>query len=440
MTLDDIQQRIAAHDIRTIELQFTDVAGLIKTVAIDAARLPAALERGVWFDGSAVEGFARVTESDMYLRPDLSTFAVLPWVEPRPDTGRVARLICDVHTPNGQPFAGDPRGALRRALHAAEALGAQYMVAPEVEFYIFQEPGPQTLLDDRAGYFDASTGTARTIRQRITGTLRSMGIAVESSHHEVGGGQHELDLAPLDALRMADTIITMRQAVRAVARQEGRVATFMPKPLTHMPGSGMHVHQWLRDRDSGANRFADRSNEYGLSEEGQAFLAGQLAHARATCAVLAPLVNSYKRLMAGQEAPVYITWAQVNRGALLRVPNLSQPDYTDARIEMRASDPSCNPYLAFAVLLHAGLRGIHDALSLPPAAEEELYEANRRRHLPTLPISLHEALDAFEGSDLVREALGLHLFERFLEAKRLEWKDYLLVVSPWEHDRYLDMY
>ena len=440
---DDVFKRISNQNIRSIDLQFTDVAGMVKTVTIDADHLSDALADGVWFDGSAVEGFARIAESDMYLMPDLSTFAVIPWEGHHPEIGRTARILCDVYTPNGQPFAGDPRGALRRAMEQAAEMGLNYVVAPELEFYLFCAPPEQGDLerDDHASYFDASDGVARVIRKRVTDALREMGIVVESSHHEVGSGQHELDFAPMDALRMADAILTARMAVRAIARQEGRFATFMPKPLSDAPGSGMHVHQWMRNLESDENRFSDAHEEYGLSREGQAFLAGQLTHAREICGVLTPLVNSYRRLMSGLEAPIYVTWAQLNRGALLRVPRLSDNNRLGTRIESRCPDPSCNPYLAFTVLLHAGLRGIRDNLALPPAAEEEMYEvSNRRRHLTTLPTSLQEALDEFESSDVAREALGLHLFERFLEAKRLEWREYLLVVSPWELERYLTIY
>lgn len=429
--------------VRAIELQFTDVMGIVKSVAIDLDVLPSAAESGVWFDGSAVESFARVAESDMYLLPDLGTLAIVAWEPHRPDVGRTARVFCDVYTPNTQPFAGDPRGALRRAVEAAAEQGVRYRVAPELEFYVFRDPpGEGSLVpDDQSSYFDASDGAARIIRKRVGDALRAMGVVVESSHHEVGGGQHELDLAPLDALEAADAIVTARTAVRTIAQQEGRFATFMPKPITHAPGSGMHVHQWLASCESGDNIFTEPSDEYGLSEAGRHFLAGQLAHAREMCAVLAPLVNSYRRLMSGQEAPIYVTWAQLNRGALVRVPRLAEGHQFGTRIEMRAPDPSCNPYLAFAVLLQAGLRGMRDELALPLAADEELYEvSNRRRHLTTLPTSLDIALEEFEGSELAREALGLHLYERFLEAKRLEWQDYLLVVSPWELERYLGIY
>ena len=440
---EDARQDLHERNVRTVELQFTDVMGMVKSVTIDLDYLPAAVESGVWFDGSAVESFARVAESDMYLLPDLSTLAIVPWEPHRPEVGRTARVFCDVYTPNAQPFAGDPRGALRRAVEMAAEQGLRYRVAPELEYYIFHDPpGDGALLpDDQASYFDAPNGVARVIRKRVADALRAMGIVVESSHHEVGGGQHELDLAPLDALQAADAIITARMAVRTIARQEGRFASFMPKPITNAPGSGMHVHQWLASCETGENIFTDPADDYGLSAAGKHFLAGQLAHAREICAVLAPLINSYRRLMAGLEAPIYVTWAQLNRGALVRVPRLAEGHGLGTRIEMRAPDPSCNPYLAFAVLLHAGLRGMHDELPLPPAAEEELYEvSNRRRHLTTLPTSLDAALEALEASELAREALGLHLYERFLEAKRLEWQDYLLVVSPWELDRYLGIY
>jgi glutamine synthetase len=441
--LENMNEFLKDNNVRTVDLQFTDVAGMIKTVTIDADQLGNAARSGVWFDGSAVEGFARVAESDMYLKPDLDTLAVMAWEPVTPEVGRTARVFCDVHTPNGQPYAGDPRGTLRHALALAAEHGFDYIVSPEIEYYLLSErpTGKKLSPDDQISYFDAPDGRARVIRKRVSDALRTMGIKVESSHHEVGPGQHELDLAATDALHMADAIVTARMAVKNIASQAGCFATFMPKPLTDSPGSGMHVHQWLRDRESGANCFADPDNDYGLSLTAIGFLAGQLTYGREICAVLAPLVNSYKRLMAGLEAPIYVTWAQLNRGALLRVPRLAGPEGLSAQIEMRCTDPSCNPYLAFTVLLHAGMRGIQDKSPLPPAAEEDLYEMSQRiRHLTTLPTSLSEALDVLETSELVQEALGLHLFEGFLEAKRLEWNDYLPVVTPWEINRYLSTY
>ncbi|MCC7207152.1 MAG: glutamine synthetase [Anaerolineae bacterium] len=428
--------------IAYIDLQFTDITGIIKAVQIPLRGLETALMNGVWFDGSSVEGFARVAESDMYLRLDPATYTPIAW---EPDGRRVARLMCDVVTPTGDPFPGDPRYVLRRALQAAAELGFRYVVAPEIEFFLLrpanegdgQAPRPQ----DMASYFDIGDAEARAVRRAIVDALESIHIAVDSGHHEVAGGQHELDLAPLDALRMADAILTVRQAVKAIAQQHGLLATFMPKPFGGAAGSGMHIHQALVNLHTGANALADENAEYGLSGVGRAFLAGQLAHAREMCAVLAPLVNSYKRLVSGLEAPVYVTWAQRNRSALIRVPRVRQGESEQVRAELRCADPSCNPYLAFAVMLRAGLDGIVQERALPAAAEEELYAFNaRRRQIETLPTSLHEALAAMEGAELVSEALGLTVFEGFLDAKRIEWNEYARQISPWEVERYLNTY
>lgn len=441
MALSEAAQAVIARaerdQIAYLDLQFTDITGMVKMVQIPARQLEAAFEHGIWFDGSALEGFARVAESDMFLRPDAATYAVQAWAG---STERVARLICDVYTPTGEPYGGDPRGVLRRAVEKAATQGYRYSVSPELEFYLFRPPDsmaspPQA--GDHAGYFDVSDSQTQRVRRAITDALEAMGIQIDSAHSEVGDGQHEIDFAPLEALPMADAIMTARLVVRSVARDHGLLATFMPKPLAGVAGSGMHTHQMLTDFD-GANLFADSNDAYGLSPLGRAFMAGQLAHARGICAVLAPLVNSYKRLVAGLEAPVYLTWAQLNRAALLRVPRNQPSGRERARVELRCVDPSCNPYLAFAVMLHSGLDGIQQETPLPPPAEEELYAFNaRRRHMATLPTSLHEALEALERSELASTALGLTVFERFLEAKRLEWNDYVLSVSPWELDRYL---
>ncbi|HLY27302.1 MAG TPA: glutamine synthetase family protein [Aggregatilineales bacterium] len=431
--------RIQEIGVAYLDLQFTDVTGIIKTVQIPARQLEAAFKQGIWFDGSALEGFARVAESDMYLRPDAATFAVLPWEQ---NGQRMGRLICDVYTPTGEPFAGDPRGVLRRALDSAKEMGYRYVVTPELEFFLFRQPVNAAALqtEDKDGYFDVSASQSRSVRRAISDALESMNILVESGHHEVGWGQHELDFAPLEALQMADAIMTARLAVKSIAQEHGFFATFMPKPIARVAGSGMHMHEVLLD-EQGANVFADPADDHGLSKIGRGFLAGQLTHARGICAVLAPLVNSYKRLVAGLEAPVYVTWAHLNRSALVRVPR-SRPDNPDAtRIELRCVDPSCNPYLALAVMLRAGMDGIARGLELPPAAEEELYLFNaRRRHLTTLPTSLNEALEAMEQSDLANDTLGLNVFERFIEAKRIEWNEYVLEVSPWELERYLATY
>jgi glutamine synthetase len=439
---DDAQQvisRVQESGIAYLDLQFTDVTGIIKTVQIPARQLENAFRQGIWFDGSAIEGFARVAESDMYLRPDPATFGVLPREN---GEKRIGRLICDVYTPTGEPFPGDPRGVLRRALDMARQMGYRYVVAPELEFFLFRQPLDLHALqtEDRAGYFDVSESELRSIQRTITDALESMGILVEAGHHEVGWGQHELDFAPLEALQMADAIMTARLAVKSIAKANGLFATFMPKPLARVAGSGMHVHQILVDHFTGQNCFADVQADYGLASAGRSFLAGQLDHARGICAVLAPLVNSYKRLVAGLEAPVYVTWAQLNRSALIRVPR-TRAEQPDIRIELRCVDPSCNPYLALAVMVRAGLDGIARGLELPGAAEEELYLFNaRRRLLTTLPTSLNEALEAMEQCDLVSDALGLNVFERFLEAKRIEWNEYVLEVSPWEIERYFTTY
>lgn len=433
--------RAQKDKISHIDLHFTDVTGVVKTVNIPTRQLEAAFVQGVWFDGSALEGFARVAESDMHLRPDPATYAILPWE--KAESRRVARLICDVYTPTGDPFPGDPRHVLRRVVEAAMQRGYRYVVAPEIEFYLFSQPVDLRALqpEDKASYFDYGDTQAHSIRRAIVDALETMGILTDSVHHEVGDGQHEIDLSPLDALHMADAIMTVRLAVKAITREYGLLATFMPKPIASMAGSGMHVHQVLVDAQDGANCFASAGADYNLSEVGRSFLAGQLAHARGICAVLAPLVNSYKRMVAGQEAPVYITWAQLNRSALIRVPRVRADEAERVRIELRNVDPSCNPYLALAVMLGAGLDGIAQTMPLPPAAEEELYLVNtRRRPMPTLPTSLFEAIEALEGSELAAEALGLNVYERFREAKRMEWSEYVRDVSPWELQRYLTTY
>ncbi len=432
--------RAQEEQLAYFDLQFIDVTGIVKTVQIPARQLESAFTQGVWFDGSSLEGFARIAESDMYLRPDPSTFAVLPWEK---SEARIGRLICDVATPTGDPSPGDPRAVLRRAVDMAAQMGYRYIVAPELEFFLFRQPFDIHALraPDRDSYFDVSDTEARAIRRAIADALEMMGFAVETGHHEVGGGQHELDLAPLDALQMADAVMTARLAVKSIAHEHGFLATFMPKPLAGIAGSGMHVHQMLVTAHGGKNCFGDEQAEYGLSSVGRAFLAGQLTHARGICALLAPLVNSYKRLVAGLEAPVYITWAQINRSALIRVPRIRPGQIDQERIELRCVDPSCNPYLAFAVMLRAGLDGIAQSMESPAAAEEGLYLVNaRRRQIPTLPTSLQEALVAMENSQLVSDTLGLPIYEGFLEAKRIEWNEYALEISPWELDRYLTTY
>jgi glutamine synthetase len=433
-------EQVNEQRIAYLELQFTDVTGMSKSVQAPARQLAQALRDGVWFDGSAIEGFARVAELDMYLRPDASTFAVYPWGA---DGRRVGRVICDVYTPNGEPYAGDPRFVLRRAAEAAAALGYRYVVSPELEYFLLRYPLDLSALQfvDQVSYFDTSSPELQTFQQETADALEMMGIEVASHHHEVGCGQHELDLAPLDVLAMADAIMTARFVVKAVARRHSLHATFMPKPLAGAAGSGMHIHQTLLGLQDGQNAFAEASDDYGLSAVGRSFLAGQLAHARAMCAVLAPLVNSYKRLVAGLEAPVFITWAQLNRAALIRVPRTRSKSPSAVGLELRCVDPSCNPYLALAVMLRAGLDGVTRGLEVPNPAEEELYLFKaRRQQMAMLPTSLNEALEAMQDDPLIADALGLNAYERFLDAKRIEWNEYVLEVSPWEIQRYLTTY
>lgn len=438
----DVLRRAAERSIAYINLQFTDILGMVKTVTIPIAQLEDALTHGVWFDGSSIEGFARVVESDMYLVPDLQTYAEIPW-DQQPDVA-TARLVCDIYTPDGKHFAGDPRHVLANVIERAAAMGYGYQVGPELEFFLFRY-GPDGRLEanphDNAGYFDISTDQATHIRRQMVQALQAFGIGVEASHHEVAVGQHEIDFRYGDALRMADSTVTARVTLKAIAQLNGLYATFMPKPIAGMNGSGMHVHQNLTDRVTGHNAFYDPNDMYGLSTPARQFIAGLLAHARGMCAILAPLVNSYKRLVAGYEAPIYISWGRTNRSALVRVPRVSRGREETMRVELRCPDPACNPYLAFAVMLAAGLDGIERQLTLPDAAEEDLFHVDpRARGLELLPASLGEALDELRRDDVIKNALGPHVYERFVDAKQLEWDEYRCYVSQWEVERYLSVF
>jgi len=433
----DVVAAARAAGIRHLDLQFTDVTGSVKTVTIPADELSAALEHGVWFDGSSVESVARTAESDMYLVPDPATFTLFPWA-PVP-TGR---MICWVTTPEGDPYAGDPRGALRRAVERAAALGYAYRVGPEIEFYLLErdELGrPVQPAHDRGGYFDFATDPTVAVRQTMAEQLHGMGLEVNTLHHELGSGQHEIDVVAQGALKAADDVVTLRYTLRAIAQQHALTATFMPKPFFGQPGSGMHVHQSLTRAGDGSNAFAG-DDDYGLSDVAKHFIAGQLHHAAGMCLVVAPLINSYKRLVRGFEAPVFVSWARTNRGALVRVPHVGRPEVT--RVELRSPDPSCNPYLAFAVMLRCGLDGIERRLALPPPVEESLYGFDdvelERRNVGLLPDNLKDAMTALEADEVVLDALGDTLAERFLEVKLLEWKEYRAQVTPWEQEQYLE--
>jgi glutamine synthetase len=440
---EEILDRIKAEQVEFIDLQFTDVLGIVKSVTIPATIFDHVIEGGQWIDGSSIAGFTRIAESDMYLVPDLSTFAVIPWER---DETKTARVICWVHNPNGDPFPGDPRYVLYRQLERLAGMGYKYMTGPELEFFLFNKTEDQVtpLPHDRGSYFDYSTDLAFRIRKDMVLALRKMGIAVEASHHEVAVGQHEIDFEYGEAVPTGDRSVTFKYVLKAIAQQHGLHATFMPKPLEGINGSGMHVHQSLRSIETGKNALVDESDPYGLSKLAKQFIAGQLHHARAICGVIAPLVNSYRRLVPGYEAPVYVSWAQTNRSALIRIPRIRAGNTAATRIELRCPDPSCNPYLAFAVMLAAGIDGIENDLPLTEPVEENLYhfsdEDLKRRNIPTLPATLGEAIDEMEQSAVVREALGDHVFERMLEAQRSEWDDFRRHVSTWERERYLELY
>lgn len=436
--VDDIIRR---NDIRFIRLQFSDIVGVAKHVTIPVAHWDESVSQGIWFDGSSVEGFARVAESDMYLVPDLSTFVAIPW---EMDLS-TARVICDVHTPDGEPFSGDPRHVLKRQIERAAKMGLEYKVGPELEFFLFSRNADGGILPlrphDNAGYFDVSTDMAHSVRRQMVDALQAMGISVEASHHEVASGQSEIDFSYGPALEAADNTVTVRITLKAIAQKNNLYCTFMPKPITGIAGSGMHIHQSLWYLDSGETAMHDDENEYTLSELALQFIAGQLAHAPGLTPIVAPLVNSYKRLVPGYEAPVYLSWGTTNRSALIRIPRTgtSRPD--SSRCELRCPDPSANPYLSLAAMLAAGLDGIEKKMSPPSPSEEDLYHVDGGRSgLDRLPSDLGSAINALMADEVIQEALGPHVYERYIEAKLLEWSDYRAHVTKWEIDRYLAMY
>lgn len=439
-TKDDVLQIVQARGVAYIDLWFTDITGEVKSMTIPANQLAGVLEHGAHFDGSALDGFARQAESDMMLVPDPRTFTVLPWAI---HGGLSARLICSVHTVNGEAFVGDPRTVLMTIIDEAKALGYKFVTGVELEFYIFKTDadGSPVLYPptDRASYFDMSSVAAQSLRREMMETLNALNIGVTSAHSEIGNGQHEIDLAHGEAMVMADNVLTARVALKQVAARHGLYCTFMPRPLAEQPGSGMHIHQSLSSIADGRNAFADANDEYGLSQVARSFLAGQLDHARAMCAVLAPLVNSYKRLGTSIEAPVQVTWAHINRGALIRVPGASNESEGATRLEIRCPDPSANPYLAFTVMLAAGLDGIHRRLPLPEPLEET-FALKRARVADILPRSLGEALENLEQDDVLLQAMGPYVSDRYVEAKRSEYREYKRQVTRWEIERYLGRY
>jgi len=443
----DVLDEIEEKDVDFLRLQFTDILGTVKNVSVPADQAEKAFTEGIYFDGSSIDGFVRIQESDMRLVPDPDTFSILPWRSRDDiDGGNSARLICDVHnTSTGEPFAGDPRGVLQDALDRAEEMGYTVNAAPEPEFFLFEEDEKgraTTETNDAGGYFDlAPKDLASDVRRDIIYGLEDMGFDIEASHHEVAEGQHEINFEYDDALATADNVATFRSVVRAIAAEHDLHATFMPKPIPRINGSGMHTHLSLFT-DDGENAFHDEDDEFDLSETAHSFIAGILEHAPALAAVTNPTVNSYKRLVPGYEAPVYVAWSDRNRSALIRKPAARIP--AASRIEARFPDPSCNPYLAFAALIHAGLDGIENDLECPDPVRENIYEfdeAKREEYgIETLPTNLGEAIDELEDDEVVLEALGPHISEKFVEAKTEEFRDYLVDVSEWEIDRYLEKF
>jgi glutamine synthetase len=440
----ELLSQVKADDVKFISLQFTDVTGAVKSVDFPVERLPSALEDGVWFDGSSVEGFARIQESDMRLVIDPETYAVLPW---SPVELRRARVFCDIFQPDGVPFPGDPRGTLKQILSKIKAWGWTYNVGPEPEFFLFRRNGPDSIHPvphDVGGYFDFSASDeAVRVRTELMAALNGMGLEVEMGHHEVALGQHEIDFRFADALRAADNILTLKYTVKAIAAQHGLIASFMPKPIFGINGSGMHCHQSLFD-SQGENLFFDAQDEFNLSKLGYGFIAGQLTHARAMAAVVAPTVNSYKRLVPGYEAPVYIGWAQINRSALVRIPRYTPGRDKSMRAELRFPDPSANPYLALTVMLAAALDGIERQLPCPqPLNNLNVYhltsEERQAMGIAELPGSLAEALRELDENTVLQDALGPVMYEAFRRAKWAEIEEYRMRVTDWELERYLEV-
>ena len=437
---EDILAMVEENGVKFIRLQFIDILGTLKNVAITDRQLEKALNNQCMFDGSSINGFVRVEESDMYLRPDLDTFVIFPW---RPQQGKVARLICDVYMPDGTPFEGDPRYILKKAINKAEAMGYTMNVGPECEFFLFEvdnDGNPTLKTNDKGSYFDLGPiDLGENARRDMTLALEDMGFEIETSHHEVAAGQNEIDFKYADALVTADNITTFKYVVKSIAQRHGLYATFMPKPLHGVNGSGMHVNiSLIKD---GKNAFYNEEDQLGLSSVAYNFIAGVLKHIKEICPITNPLVNSYKRLVPDYEAPVYIAWSAKNRSPLIRVP-AARGEGT--RIELRSPDPSSNPYLVLACLLLAGLEGIKNNLEPPKCIDKNIFnlsrEERKREHIENLPESLHEAIAYMQKSDLVKEALGKNTFEYYIKAKEVEWDNYRTQVHQWEINSYLSKY
>ncbi len=435
-TVEDVFKVVRDKEVSFIQIWFSDILGVLKSFSIRPSELEEAMTEGMGFDGSSIEGFARIEESDMIAKPDPTTFQILPW---RPDERPVARMFCDILQPDGSPYPGDPRYALKRMLAKAAEKGYTYYVGPELEYFYFRDSTCTETLDS-GGYFDAPPlDLANDLRRHTIFALERLGVRIEYSHHEVAASQHEIDMRYDEGMAMADKTMTLRATVKSIAMVNGFYATFMPKPIFGINGSGMHTHQSLFKGKR--NALYDANDKYSLSSEGKSYIAGLLKHAREITGICSQWVNSYKRLVPGYEAPVYISWARRNRSALVRVPMYKPGKEAATRCEYRAPDPACNPYLAFAVMLAAGLKGIEGKYPLPEPVELDIYhltEAERNRHgIKELPGSLAEAVAEVEKSALVKEALGAHIHSKFLENKKMEWDAYRMHVSAYEIDRYL---
>ena len=441
-TKEDILRLAKEQNVRFVRLQFTDILGCMKNVAITINQLERALNNECMTDGSSIEGFVRVEESDMYIYPDYDSFVVLPWEHER--FGTTARLICDVYNADRTPFIGDPRNVLKRAIEKADKMGYTFNVGPELEFFLFyndEEGRPTTKTHDRGGYFDLdNVDLGGNCRRDMCIALEDMGFEIEASHHECAEGQHEIDFKYGDVLDVADKVMTFKYVVKKYAQLHGLYATFLPKPIYGIAGSGMHTNMSLFDKD-GNNAFYDPDGEFGLSDTALHFIAGIMKHIRATTAINNPLVNSYKRLVPGYEAPVYIAWSASNRSALVRVPKARGKG---TRIELRSADPACNPYLEMALCLLAGLDGIEKGYMPPKSTVKNIFDMTPEEReadgITSLPGSLEEAVDAFEASDFIKESLGEHVYTKFIEAKRKEWEGYRTSISQWEIDTYLAKY
>ena len=440
-TKDDIFRMVEEEDVEFIRLQFTDIFGTLKNIAITSSQLEKALDNKCMFDGSSVEGFVRIEESDMYLYPDYDSFEIFPW---RPQQGKVARLICDVYTPDGKPFEGDPRWILKKTIKEANEMGYRFDVGPECEFFLFHTDDnglPTTLSHEKAGYFDLGPNDlGENIRRDMVLTLEDMGFEIEASHHEVAPAQHEIDFKYDEVLKTADNIQTFKMTVKTIAKRHGLYATFMPKPKFGISGSGMHINMSLATEE-GKNIFADENGKIGLSDDAYHFIAGIMKHARGMSAITNPLVNSYKRLVPGYEAPVYIAWSAKNRSPLIRIP-ASRGNGT--RVELRNPDPTANPYLVLALCLAAGLDGIKNKIEVPKSVDCNIYEMTpgerRAAGIENMPADLKEAVDCLVADEFLCSVLGEHITTKYVEAKMKEWENYTTRVSQWEIDEYLYKY